>query len=96
LLASFARPGGCWFCWEVLSVLLCRLATHVNYQQFVEEQGIEFFPLGGDPEFLSKCELATMVPCRPSWGTALSITMMAVFELFSWIRLALHVLTMYQ
>ncbi|GAQ90052.1 UDP-Glycosyltransferase superfamily protein [Klebsormidium nitens] len=31
-----------------------RLATHVNYKTFVEDQGVEFFPLGGDPEFLSK------------------------------------------
>jgi hypothetical protein len=62
----------------------------------VEEQGIEFFPLGGDPEFLSKCELATTEPCCQLWGTALSIAMMAVFELSIWIRVALHVLTMYQ
>lgn len=31
-----------------------RLATHATYRKFVESQGIEFFPLGGDPAVLSE------------------------------------------
>lgn len=31
-----------------------RLATHANYRKFVESQGIEFYPLGGDPAVLSE------------------------------------------
>lgn len=33
-----------------------RLATHANYREFVMEQGLEFFPLGGDPKILAECE----------------------------------------
>jgi sterol 3beta-glucosyltransferase len=29
-----------------------RLATHVNFRQFVTENGLEFYPLKGDPELL--------------------------------------------
>jgi len=29
-----------------------RLATHVNFRQFVTENGVEFYPLKGDPELL--------------------------------------------
>ena len=31
-----------------------RLATHATYRKFVETQGIEFYPLGGDPAVLSE------------------------------------------
>lgn len=31
-----------------------RLATHAVYRQFVEANGVEFFPLGGDPAVLSE------------------------------------------
>jgi UDP:flavonoid glycosyltransferase YjiC (YdhE family) len=30
-----------------------RLATHASFQQVVEKHGLEFFPLGGDPQQLS-------------------------------------------
>jgi len=31
-----------------------RLASHANYRQFVMDEGLEFYPLGGDPQ----------APCR--------------------------------
>ena len=31
-----------------------RLATHSIYREFVEDGGVEFFPLGGDPSILSE------------------------------------------
>lgn len=34
-----------------------RLATHANFEDFVQTAGLEFFPLGGDPKILAgrKC-----------------------------------------
>ena len=29
-----------------------RLATHGNFTQFVQSSGLEFYPIGGDPEDL--------------------------------------------
>eukprot|EP00899_Mesostigma_viride_P020931 jgi/Mesvir1/2883/Mv13959-RA.2 len=31
-----------------------RLASHANYRDFVTENGLEFFPLGGDPKILAE------------------------------------------
>eukprot|EP00897_Mesotaenium_endlicherianum_P008387 jgi/Mesen1/7577/ME000392S06837 len=31
-----------------------RLATHANFREFVTSQGLEFFPLGGDPKILAE------------------------------------------
>ena len=31
-----------------------RLATHAPYREFVEQHGVEFYPLGGDPTILSE------------------------------------------
>lgn len=32
-----------------------RLATHANFEQFVLDAGVEFYPLGGDPKVLAEC-----------------------------------------
>nr|GMC51090.1 sterol 3-beta-glucosyltransferase UGT80B1 isoform X1 [Ipomoea batatas] len=31
-----------------------RLATHINFRDFVKSAGVEFYPLGGDPRVLSE------------------------------------------
>ncbi|KAK6940565.1 Glycosyltransferase family 28, N-terminal domain [Dillenia turbinata] len=33
-----------------------RLATHLNFKEFVLTAGLEFFPLGGDPKVLAGCK----------------------------------------
>lgn len=32
-----------------------RLATHANFRDFVKKEGLEFYPLGGDPKVLAEC-----------------------------------------
>lgn len=32
-----------------------RLATHTNFRDFVKKEGLEFYPLGGDPKVLAEC-----------------------------------------
>ena len=32
-----------------------RLASHVNFRDFVKKEGLEFYPLGGDPKVLAEC-----------------------------------------
>lgn len=36
-----------------------RLATHANFRNFVMDEGLEFYPLGGDPKILAECEWST-------------------------------------
>lgn len=36
-----------------------RLASHANYREFIMEEGLEFYPLGGDPKLLAECESQT-------------------------------------
>lgn len=33
-----------------------RLATHVNFRNFVKLAGVEFYPLGGDPRIMAGCK----------------------------------------
>ena len=33
-----------------------RLATHKNFEDFVMNAGLEFYPLGGDPKVLAGCK----------------------------------------
>lgn len=33
-----------------------RLATHANFQSFVESAGVDFYPLGGDARILAACK----------------------------------------
>ena len=33
-----------------------RLATHSNFREFVTGEGLEFYPLGGDPKVLAECK----------------------------------------
>jgi hypothetical protein len=32
-----------------------RLASHANFRDFVRKEGLEFYPLGGDPKILAEC-----------------------------------------
>lgn len=32
-----------------------RLASHANFRDFVMDEGLEFYPLGGDPKVLAEC-----------------------------------------
>lgn len=32
-----------------------RLASHANFRDFVKKEGLEFYPLGGDPKILAEC-----------------------------------------
>jgi sterol 3beta-glucosyltransferase len=32
-----------------------RLASHANFHDFVKKEGLEFYPLGGDPKILAEC-----------------------------------------
>lgn len=32
-----------------------RLASHANFRDFVKKEGLEFYPLGGDPKVLAEC-----------------------------------------
>lgn len=36
-----------------------RLATHANFRDFVKKEGLEFYPLGGDPKVLAECRFTT-------------------------------------
>lgn len=36
-----------------------RLATHANFRDFVRKEGLEFYPLGGDPKVLAECGFTT-------------------------------------
>jgi len=55
-----------------------RLATHGAYRSFVEDFGLEFYPLGGDPKLLSQyivkhrapspCACSGDLPARGSRG----------------------------
>jgi sterol 3beta-glucosyltransferase len=43
-----------------------RLATHGAYRSFVEDFGLEFYPLGGDPKLLSQYIVKHRAPPNPN------------------------------
>lgn len=38
-----------------------RLASHANFRDFVKKEGLEFYPLGGDPKILAECMFCILI-----------------------------------
>lgn len=43
-----------------------RLASHANFRDFVKKEGLEFYPLGGDPKILAECMFCFLIIFKDS------------------------------